>query len=152
MEGVIVKNGSRCDNGLCRSSSETVDGSSLSLEGVDYIHGGDGLSPGVLSVGDGVSDDALEEALKDLSGVIIDEGRDSLDTSSPGEPADGGLGDALNRSSGVPLLGGPLGADLALASDSLASFALSSHSLIYRNKLCLSPSNLNSAISHFTNT
>jgi hypothetical protein len=27
----------------------------------------------------------------------------------------------------VPLLGSPLGADLALASDSLASFALSSH-------------------------
>lgn len=126
-EGVIGKIGSRCDNGLCRSSSETVDGSSLSLEGVDHIHSGDGLSPGVLSVGHGVSDDALEEALKDLPGVIIDEGGDSLDTSSSGEPADGGLGDALNRSSGVPLLGSPLGADLALASDSLASFALSSH-------------------------
>ena len=115
------------DNGLCRSSSETVDGSSLSLEGVDHIHGGDGLSPGVLSVGDGISDDTLEEALKDLPGVIIDEGRDSLDTSSSGEPADGGLGDALDGGSGVPLLGSPLGADLALSSNSLSSFALSSH-------------------------
>ena len=114
-------------HGLCRSSSETVDGSSLSLEGIDDVHGSDGLSPGVLSVGDGISDDSLEEALEDLSGVIIDEGGDSLDTSSSGEPADGGLGDALNAGSGVSLLGGPLGADLALASDSLASFSLSGH-------------------------
>ena len=84
------------DNGLCRSSSETIDGSSLSLESIDDVHGSDGLSSGVLSVGDGISDDSLEEALKDLSGVIIDEGRDSLDTSSSGKPADGGLGDAFN--------------------------------------------------------
>jgi hypothetical protein len=47
----------------------------------------------------------------------------------------------------VPLLGGPLGADLALASDSLASFSLSGHSLINRNKHCLPRSNLNRAIS-----
>ena len=119
----------------------------MSLEGVDDIHGGDGLSPGVLSVGDGISDDSLEEALEDLSGVIVDEGGDSLDTSSSGEPADGGLGDALDAGSGVPLLGGPLGADLALASDSLASFSLSGHSLINRNKHCLPRSNLNRAIS-----
>jgi hypothetical protein len=112
-----------------KSSTETIDGSALSLEGIDHIHSGDGFSPGVLSVGDGISDDSLEEALKDLPGVIIDEGGDSLDTSSSGEPADGGLGDALNACSGVSLLGGPLGADLALASDSLASFALSCHCL-----------------------
>jgi hypothetical protein len=99
----------------------------LSLEGVDNVHGSHGFSSGVLSVGDGISDDSLEEALEDLSGVIIDEGRDSLDTSSSGEPADGGLGDALNAGSGVSLLGGSLGSDLALASDSLASFSLSGH-------------------------
>ena len=57
----------------CKSTSETIDGSALSLECVDDVHSGDGLSPGVLSVGDGVSDDSLEEALEDLSGVIIDE-------------------------------------------------------------------------------
>ena len=130
---MIGKSGSRGDNGLCRSSSETIDGSSLSLQGIDDVHGSDGLSPGVLSVGDGISDDSLEEALEDLSGVIIDEGGDSLDTSSSGEPADGGLGDALNACSGVSLLGSPLGADLSLSSDSLASFALSCHCF---NKVC----------------
>ncbi len=111
----------------CRSASETVDGAALSLESVDDVHGGDGFSPGVLGVGDGVSDDALEESLEDLSGVIIDEGGDSLDTSSPGESADGRLGDALDRGSSVALLGGALGSDLALSSDSLASFSSSGH-------------------------
>ena len=56
------------------SATETVDGSALSLEGVDDVHGGDGFSSGVLSVGDCVSDDALQESLEDLSGVVIDEG------------------------------------------------------------------------------
>ena len=116
-----------------KSSTETIDGSALSLEGIDHIHSGDGFSPSVLSVGDGISDDSLEETLEDLSGVIIDEGGDSLDTSSSGEPANGRLGDALNACSGVSLLGSPLGADLSLSSDSLASFALSCHCF---NKVC----------------
>jgi hypothetical protein len=37
--------------------TEPVEGSALSLEGVDDIEGGDGLALGVLGVGDGVSDD-----------------------------------------------------------------------------------------------
>ena len=41
-------------------SAETVEGSSLSLERVDDVERGDGLSLGVLSVGDRVSDDVLE--------------------------------------------------------------------------------------------
>jgi hypothetical protein len=44
-----------------RLSTETVKGSALPLESVDNIEGGDGLSLGVLSVGDGVSDDVLED-------------------------------------------------------------------------------------------
>jgi hypothetical protein len=111
--------------GLCRSTSETVDGPALTLESVDDVHGGDGFSPGVLSVGHGISDDTLEEALEDVPGVIIDERGDPLDATSSGEPADGGLGDAFDGGSCVPLLGGSLGSDLSLSSDSLATFALS---------------------------
>jgi hypothetical protein len=37
--------------------TKTVEGSTLSLEGVDDVESGDGLSLGVLRVGDGVSDD-----------------------------------------------------------------------------------------------
>ena len=43
------------------SSTESVEGSSLSLKSVDDIEGGDGLALGVFGVGDGVTDDVLEE-------------------------------------------------------------------------------------------
>ena len=46
-----------------RLSTETVQSAALSLESVDDVEGGDGLSLGVLGVGDGVSDDAFEEGL-----------------------------------------------------------------------------------------
>ena len=44
-----------------RLSTETVKGSALPLESVDDVEGGDGLPLGVLSVGDRVSDDVLED-------------------------------------------------------------------------------------------
>jgi len=44
-----------------RLSTETVKGSALPLESVDDIERGNSLSLGVLSVGDGVSDDVLED-------------------------------------------------------------------------------------------
>jgi len=80
----------------------------------------------VLSVGDGVSDDAFEESLEDLSGVVVDEGGDSLDTSSSGQSSDGWLGDTLNGGLVASLLGDSLGSDFTLSSDSFSAFALSS--------------------------
>lgn len=47
--------------GSIQLSTETVKGSALPLESVDDIERGDGLSLGVLSVGDRVSDDVLED-------------------------------------------------------------------------------------------
>ena len=66
----------------------------MSLKSVDDIEGGDGLSLGVLGVGNGVSDDVLEEVSEDNSGLVIDERRDSLDTTSSGESSDSWLGDS----------------------------------------------------------
>ena len=80
----------------------------MSLESIDDIEGGDGLSLGVFGVGDGVSDDTLEEAVQDSSGLVIDERRDSLDTTASGESADGRLGDAHDGG-----LEGGLGASLS---------------------------------------
>ena len=54
-------------------TSETVQGLALTLEGVDDVHGGDSLAAGVLSVGDRVTDDVLEEDLQHTSGLFIDE-------------------------------------------------------------------------------
>ena len=98
------------------SAAEAVEGSALSLESVDDVDGGDGLSLGVLGVGDGVTDDVLEESAEDETGLVVDQGADSLDTATSGESSDGGLGDAhdggLERSLSASL-GAGLAGDLA---------------------------------------
>ena len=79
-----------------RLTTEAVQGATLALECVYNIKGGDGLSAGVLSVGDGVSDDVLKEDLKDTAGLLVDKTRDALDTTTAGQAADGALGDAVD--------------------------------------------------------
>jgi len=40
-------------------TAESVEGTALTLQGIDDIHGGDGLPLGVFGVGDGITDDIL---------------------------------------------------------------------------------------------
>ena len=104
------------------SAAESVESAALSLEGVDDVHGSHGLSLGVLGVGDGVTDDVLQEGLENSAGLLVDEARDALDSSSAGETADGRLGDALDVvAQDLPVA---LGASL---SESLSSFAAARH-------------------------
>ena len=103
-------------------TTESVEGSALSLQSIDDIHGGDSLPLGVLGVGDSVTDDVLKEDLEDTSGLLVDEARDTLDTTSASQTADGGLGDALDVV--TKDLSVTLGASL---SESLASFTTSGH-------------------------
>ena len=103
-------------------STETVEGSALSLESVDDVEGGDSLSLGVFGVGDSIADDVLEEDLEDTSGLFVDQARDSLDTTSSSKSSDGGLGDSLDVI--TKDLSVTLGASL---SESLASFSSSGH-------------------------
>lgn len=77
-------------------TAESVKSAALSLQSVDDIHGGDGFPAGVLAVGDGITDDVLKEDLQDASGLLVDQARDTLDTATTSETANGGLGDALN--------------------------------------------------------
>ena len=115
---------------LSSSSTETVEGSALSLEGIDDIEGGDGLSLGVFGVGDGVLDNVLEELSEDNSGLVIDEGADSLDTTSSGESSDSWLGDTED---GVldGLGGESLGSTLSSDFTELSSFSFSWWHFIY---------------------
>ena len=53
-------------------TTETVQGAALALEGVDNVERRDGLALGVLGVGDGIADDALEEALEDTTSLFVD--------------------------------------------------------------------------------
>ena len=78
------------------STSEAVQGTSLPLQRVDDVHGGDGLALGMFAVSDGVTDNVLEEQFQDTAHFLVDEARDALDTTSASQTANGGLGDALD--------------------------------------------------------
>ena len=104
----------------------------MTLEGIDNVHGGDGLPLGVLGISYGVTDDILEEHLEDTTGLFVDEARDTLDTSSTGKTTDGGLGDALDVVSQDLTV--PLGASL---SEPLAALSTSSHdALVLQSECC----------------
>ena len=94
----------------------------MTLEGVDNIHGGDGLTTGVLGVSDGIADDVLKEDLKDTAGFFVDQSRDTLDTTSTRKTTDGGLGNTLDVI--TKDLSVTLGSSL---SESLSSFSSARH-------------------------
>jgi len=103
-------------------TSESVQGAALALEGVDHVHGGHSLPLGVLCVGDCVTDDILQEHLKDPASLLIDQTGDALDSSTAGQTPDGRLGDTLDVvAQHLPV---PLGASLA---QTLASFSSARH-------------------------
>ena len=47
----------------------------------------------MLSVGDGVTDDGLQEGLENTAGLLVDHGRDTLDTTTASETTDRRRGD-----------------------------------------------------------
>jgi hypothetical protein len=77
-------------------ASEPVEGLALAFEGVDDVHGSDSLAASVLSVGDGIANDILQEDLEDTSGFFVDETGDTLDAPTSRQTTDGGLRDSLD--------------------------------------------------------
>ena len=67
---------------VCFLASEAVQRSSLSLQCVHYVHGGDSFSLGVLGVRDGIADDILQEHLQYTTSLFVDQAGDSLDSST----------------------------------------------------------------------
>ena len=103
-------------------TAEAVQGAALAFQGIHDVHGGDSLPLGVLGVGDGIPDDVLKEHLEDTTGLLVDEARDTLDTTTASQTADGGLGDTLDViTQHLPVA---LSAPFA---ESLSSLAASSH-------------------------
>jgi hypothetical protein len=110
------------DTKTTRLTTETVQGAALALQGVDDVERGDSLALCVLGVCDGITDDTLEECLEDGARLLVDHGRDTLDTTTTSETSDGGLGDTLNVV--TQNLAMALGTALA---EALATLAASSH-------------------------
>ena len=67
----------------------------MTLESIDDIERGDGLSLGVLGVGDSIADDTFKEDLEDTSSLFVDEAGDTLDTTTASKTTDSGLCDSL---------------------------------------------------------
>merc|ERR1712045_286536 len=105
-----------------RLTAESVQSTSLPLEGIDNIHSSDSLPLGMFSVGDSISDHVLKEHLQHTTGLLVDEARDTLDSTTTRQTSDGGLSNTLDVIS--QHLTVTLSASLA---ESLSSFATSSH-------------------------
>ena len=69
-------------NPIKKLTSETVQSTALPLEGVHYIHSSDGLPLGMLGVGDGITDDVLQEHLEHTTGLFVNKTRDTLYTTT----------------------------------------------------------------------
>ena len=103
-------------------STKSVEGTSLAFQSIHDIHGSDSLPLCVLGVGDSITDYILKEHLEDATGLLIDQARDTFDTSTASQSTDGGLGDTLDViTQYFPV---PLGTSL---SQSFSSFTTSRH-------------------------
>uniref|UniRef100_A0A1X7VLY4 Uncharacterized protein n=1 Tax=Amphimedon queenslandica TaxID=400682 RepID=A0A1X7VLY4_AMPQE len=112
--------------GLRCLPSETIECTSLPLQSIDDIHSSDCLSLGMLCVSDSITDDILEEDLQYTSCLLIDEARDTLDTTTASKTTNGGLGDSLDVvTKDLPVT---LGASL---SETFASFSTSRHVVLF---------------------
>ena len=107
-------------------TSETVQSTALSLEGVHYIHSSDGLPLGMLGVSNGITDNIFQEYLQYTSGLFIDKSRDTFDTTTSCKTTDSGLGDTLDII--TKNLAMPLGTPFT---QSLSSFTAASHDDVY---------------------
>ena len=103
-------------------TTESVQGTSLSFESIDYIHGGDSLPLGMLGICDGITDNVLQENLEDTTSLLVDESRDTLHTTTTSQPTDGRFSDTLDII--TKNLAMPLGSSLP---QTFASLAASSH-------------------------
>lgn len=106
-------------------TAESVEGTSLSLQSIDNVHGCDCLPLGMLSVCNCITDDVLKENLQYTTCFFIDQTRNTFDTTSACKTTDSWLGDTLDViTKYLPVtLSAPL-------SESFTSFASSRH--VYR--------------------
>ena len=85
-----------CAGRLCSLTAKSVQSTALSLQSVHHVHGCHSLSLGVLSVCHSITDHVLEENFENTASLLVDEARDSLNTTTASKPTDGWLGDALD--------------------------------------------------------
>ena len=109
-------------NVLLCLTAKAVKSAALPLQSIDHIHGGDGLPLGMLGVGDSIPDDVFQEHLQHTAGLLVDQARYPLHSSTSGQTSDGRFGDPLDVvAENFPV---PLGSSLP---ETFATFATTSH-------------------------
>jgi hypothetical protein len=103
-------------------AAESVKSATLALQSVHDVHGRDGLAACVLSVGDSITYNILEENLEHTTGLFVDKTGNALDTTTACKTADGGLCDTLD----IVTQNFAVTAGSALA-ESFSSFSTSGH-------------------------
>ena len=109
------------------SATEAVQGLSLAFQRVDNVERSDSLAASVFSVCHGIANDILQKDLQNSTRFLVYEAADSLDSSPSGEPADGGLCNAVDII--AQDLAMALGAGLA---ESFSAFPASTHLVDFR--------------------
>ena len=77
-------------------SPESVQSASLAFKSVDDVQSSDSLSLSMFSISDSVSDDDFKENLQNTSSFLLDESRNTLDSTSTGQSTDGGFSNTLD--------------------------------------------------------
>ena len=77
-------------------AAEAVKSSTLSLQSVHHFHSSDGLSLGVLGIGDSITYDVLEEHFQHPACLFVDQSWDSFNSTTACQSSDCRLGDALD--------------------------------------------------------
>ncbi|KFO96012.1 hypothetical protein N300_10971, partial [Calypte anna] len=77
-------------------TTEAVEGTSLALKRVHYVHGRHGLPLGVLGVGNSVANHVLQKHLQHAARLLVDQARDALHAATPSQAADSRLSNALD--------------------------------------------------------
>lgn len=103
-------------------TTESVEGSALSLQGVDNVHCGDGLALGMLGICDCVSDNVLKENFENATSFLVYQSRNTFHTASTSQTTNSWLGDSLD----VVTQNFPVSLCASL-SESLSSFSTSRH-------------------------
>ena len=93
---VVIKITRCCLGWMRKLSSKSVQSPALPLEGIDDIKCCHCLTTSMLSVGNCIPDHVLKEHLENASGLLIDQARNTLHTSTTSQPPDCWLGDSLD--------------------------------------------------------
>ncbi|XP_040159943.1 uncharacterized protein LOC120898323 [Anopheles arabiensis] len=106
----------------------------LTLQSIHHIHSGDGLTLGVFSVSDRITNHILQKYFQDATGFLVDEAGDTFHSSAPSQTADGGLGNALDV---IPQhFSVTLGSSFTQTFSSLSSSGDDEHRIMRENKGC----------------